>query len=240
MYYSLIGKRILLFIIFSILINGFLLAQDTNQILQDDCISDAALKCRERSSQCLFNSFFAVKTNLLFDAVTAFNGEIEAPLNDKTSVALEWIFPFWKREKSDFTFQLLYAGADFKYWLSNKPNKEPLNGWFCDLYCGFGRYDLQPFRKCGAQGQLFNIGAGAGFAHSIAKNLRLEYSFGLGYIRTNYHKYKFQYDKKPGGMKVVKESGVRSIRNIGGPTKLKISLVRIINYRMLKRNRYDT
>lgn len=176
-------------------------------------------------------SLFALKSNLLFDAVTAFNAEVEVPVSRNISVAGEWIFPFWKNRHADLTFQVLYGGLDLKYWLHQKGKAERMTGWFCDLYGGVGKYDIQPFSKYGVQGKLLNVGAGAGFAHSIAKNLRLEYSLGIGYIRSDYHKYDFVSDTQYGEIKVVRYPWKRFIYNGFGPSKAKISLVWMIKGR---------
>ena len=38
---------------------------------------------------------FAAKTNLLFDAMTVLNVEVEVPIRKHWSIAGEWIFPWW-------------------------------------------------------------------------------------------------------------------------------------------------
>lgn len=76
------------------------------------------------------------------------------------------------------------------------------------------------------QGDVFLLcGLEAGYAHSIAKNLRLECSFGLAYIQTDYREYISVKDTKFGNIKVLpypwqtkRTSGVL-------PSKLSVSLV---------------
>ena len=43
---------------------------------------------------------FALKTNMLLDVMTALNVEIEVPVGKRYSLALEWMFPWWKHQKN--------------------------------------------------------------------------------------------------------------------------------------------
>lgn len=177
---------------------------------------------------------FALKSNLLFDAATIVNLEFEFPVRRQFSIAGEWTFPFWKAPKSDLTLNLLYGKLDCKYWLGDRLSKPVMIGWFCDVYGGYGKYDFQPFSEKGVQGTFFNVGIGAGYAHAIHKNLRLEYAIGLGYIRTEYNKYDRVKDTAYGDIKVVRYPWKRFHYNWIGPTKLAVSLVWIINREKFK------
>ncbi|MGL5563803.1 MAG: DUF3575 domain-containing protein [Tannerellaceae bacterium] len=167
----------------------------------------------------------AFKTNLLYDVLTALNVEVEVPLGTRYSVGAEWVFPFWKASKSDFTFNLLYGNVDVKYWLGDRAKKEVLTGWFCDILGGYGKFDFQIFRKHGAQGTFFSVGLGAGYAHQITRSLRLEYALGVGYIRSKYNRYDMAYDTKYGDIKVIRCPWNKSIYNWVGPVRAEISLV---------------
>lgn len=167
----------------------------------------------------------AFKTNLLYNAMTALNVAVEVPLGIRYSIGAEWIFPFWKARKSDFTFNLLYGSVDVKYWLGDRTKKEVMTGWFCDVLGGYGKYDFQLFRKHGAQGTLFSVGIGAGYAHQIAQSLRLEYALGVGYMRSKYNRYDMAYDTKYGDIKVIRCPWTKSTYNWVGPVRAEISLV---------------
>lgn len=167
----------------------------------------------------------ALKTNLLYDVLTALNVEVEVPLSTRYSVGVEWVFPFWKAPKSDLTFNLLYGNVDVKYWLGDRTKKELMTGWFCDILGGYGKYDFQLFRKHGAQGTFFSVGLGGGYAHQIAQSLRLEYALGVGYMRSKYNRYDIAYDTKYGDIKVIRCPWTKSTYNWGGPVRAEISLV---------------
>ena len=166
---------------------------------------------------------------LFRSAATALNIGIDIPVKKKISIAGEWIFPYWKNRNSNLTFEILTGNLDLKYWCGNRENKAIMSGWFCDVYGGYGKYDIQPFSKNGRQGNFFNVGIGTGYSQNINKNLRLEYSFGLGYIRSNYNKYVMIEDTEYGNIKVVSYPWKKFNQNILGISKLSISLIWIIN-----------
>lgn len=176
---------------------------------------------------------FAIKTNLLYDLASVLNVEVEFPIGRRWSVAGEWIFPWWtfdngKANSSRHRVQLLSANVDVKYWLGDRSKFKKLDGWFLGAYGGSGKYDFE-YAKKGIQGE-FCIFAGisGGYSHRISKNLYLEYSLGLGYLRTDYRKYttKWGYDNL--WHPIFKEGGKYTWI---GPTKAKISFGWIINYK---------
>ena len=57
----------------------------------------------------------ALKTNLLYDAVTALNIEFEVPIGKQWSVAVENLFPWWEFNNK-YCFQLWEMGAEGRYW----------------------------------------------------------------------------------------------------------------------------
>ncbi|MFI3302727.1 MAG: DUF3575 domain-containing protein [Rikenellaceae bacterium] len=154
-----------------------------------------------------FKPLLAIKTNLLFDALTAINLEFEVPLKKCWSIAAEWIFPWWTScgssrndwhsdsDSSRNTFQLLHGNIEGKYWFGNRDSRPVMTGWHLGIYAGGGLYDME--RKAdGYQGEFFiAAGLSGGYAHTIFAdkitngNLRMEYSLGVGYLKTNYQHY---------------------------------------------------
>ncbi len=134
---------------------------------------------------------FAIKTNLLYDAVTAANIGIEVPIRDKWSVGFEWICPWWSNYNEHRYFQLLHGSMEAKYWLGKREDRPQLTGWFAGVTLGGGYYDFMFEDVNGIQGEEQSIGLIAGFAHALTKDkkLRLEYAVGLGYLGSNYRKY---------------------------------------------------
>lgn len=174
---------------------------------------------------------FALKTNLLFDLASILNVEVEAPIGNRWSVAGEWMFPWWRNSKSNFTMQLLSGHGEVKYWLGNRMKHEVMTGWNLGLYGGGGKYDFQIFNDDGVQGDFFDIGLGVGYAHKISRNFRMEYSLGFGYLRSDYEAYHRVRNTQYGDIKVVDYPWETHRLNGFGPTRVRVSLVWMLHYK---------
>lgn len=173
---------------------------------------------------------FALKTNLLFDLASILNVEVEVPIGNRWSVASEWVFPWWRNGKSDFTLQLLTGHGEVKYWLGNRMKHEVMTGWNLGLYGGAGKYDFQLFNKDGIQGDFLDIGVGIGYAHKISRNFRMEYSLGGGFLQSDYEDYSRARNTKYGDVKVVNYPWETHRLNWFGPTRVRISLVWMLHH----------
>ena len=136
---------------------------------------------------------FALKTNLLFDAITVLNVEVEVPIKQRWSIAGEWIFPWWlhdkyKPNKKPSRLEILCGTLEGRYWFGNREERPRLTGWFVGLFSGAGLYDVQ-WKAKGYQGEFFiSVGASVGYAHKISrrhKNLSMEYSLSFGHFRSH-------------------------------------------------------
>lgn len=175
---------------------------------------------------------FAVKTNLLFDLASMLNVELEVPIGKRWSVAGEWIFPWWLWEKKQHCLQVLSGNLEGRYWFGNRSQHKVLTGWFGGLYAGGGLYDLE-WDKNGYQGEFFiAMGVSAGYAHPIGRNLRMEYSLGIGYMKTDYRKYDAQFGKDEQWHLIRRENGSFSWF---GPTRAKVSLVWVPQFKFYKK-----
>ena len=177
------------------------------------------------------NMIAAVKTNLLYDAVTALNVEVEVPIANRFSVTWEDVFPWWETGNK-YCFQLWEMGAEARYWF--KPwetiGTEKLRGWFVGPYVMSGKYDFQNDKSINYQGEMWSVGATAGYAMPIGrkKRVNLEFSLSMGYMKTHFRHYipTDSYDKL-----IHDPAGDGSFYNIFKyPTKAKVSLVVPISY----------
>lgn len=167
-------------------------------------------------------TLFALKTNLLFDILTAVNLEIEVPIGDRYSVAGEWIFPWWLSDSSQRCFELLSGTIEGRYWFGNRSHAEQLIGWAAGIYAGGGYYDVE-WDGTGYQGEhLLAAGISGAYAHKIGKNLRAEYSLGIGYLSTKYRKYSAQWCDQGQEWNLLRtRSGTK---RWFGPTRCRVSL----------------
>ena len=180
------------------------------------------------------NPLFALKTNLLFDAVLAPNVELEVPLGNRWSVLAEYTFPWWLSRTDEWCYEMLQVGLEGRYWLGDRSytkNGSPRNlltGWFVGVYTGAGYYDFQLNRNEGYQGEFYiAAGAGGGYACRLSRRLNMEFSVGLGALSTKYRKY----EVVRGADKT--ELGRQSYGKLFwvGPTKAKVSLVWLLGNR---------
>lgn len=178
---------------------------------------------------------FAMKTNLLYDVLSAVNLEIEIPIGKQWSVAAEGIFPWWKASRADWTMQLLSGHASVKYWFGDRDAKEVLTGWNIGLYGGVGKYDLQLFDKDGEQGDFFDAGLQAAYAHKIGKHFHMEYSLGVGYLQRDTKEYDKVNDTMYGDIKVFRFPWKVERKQWFGPTFAKVSLVWLLNKKTVKK-----
>ncbi len=185
---------------------------------------------------------FAFKTNLLFDAISVVNAEIEVPIGNRWSIAGEFAFPWWTMDNHNAgskrnRLQIYNGNIEGKYWFGDRTDRPKMTGWFAGLHFGGGIFDMEYDTK-GYQSDLFLMGGlSGGYAHTINKkgNLRMEYSLGLGYMQTEYKYYESYYDESyvspenpdsPYWHPVHQSTGRLKWF---GPTKLKVSLVWMLN-----------
>ena len=164
---------------------------------------------------------FAVKSNLLYDAVTALNVEVEVPIKNHWSVMVEHVFPWWETGNK-YCLQLLETGVEGRYWFSdNRWHSQKLQGHFAGAYAMSGKYDFQWDHDLCYQGTFWSAGATYGYAKKISRLFQLEFSVSLGYMSTEFQHYQpsIDYEQLYGDLE-----GKRRI-SYWGPTKLKVSLV---------------
>ncbi|MFR9523946.1 MAG: DUF3575 domain-containing protein [Rikenellaceae bacterium] len=175
----------------------------------------------------------ALKTNLLFDAATLLNLEVEIPIRERWSLDLEYIFAWWiadnhAADSRRHRTQLLNGNIEGRYWWGERSSRQVLTGWFTGLYVGVGSYDFERNGK-GYQGEFaLSAGLSGGYAHTINRsgNLRMEYSVAVGYLSTDYRYYHAEFCNNSVWHAVEQYSG--RYRWVG-PTRAKVSLVWLIN-----------
>lgn len=159
-------------------------------------------------------SRFAIKTNLLYDAILMPSLEVEYRINDKWSVNLEGSIAWWSNNKKHKYYQIAMVSPEVRYWFKTK---EPWHGHYAGFYLGGGLYDLENGGR-GYQGEFYVAsGLSYGYMFPLNKHLSMEVGVGIGYMMTEYKKY------LPSDGCYVYQKTERS--HYFGPTKLKLSLV---------------
>lgn len=172
-------------------------------------------------------TILALKTNLLYDAVTALNAEIEIPIGDRWSVAVEDTCPWWTWGPNDnkYAFQVLQLGVEPRWWFLKGAEGKRLTGHYIGAYAMSSMYDFQWDRELCYQGEGWSAGLSYGYAFRIGKLLRLELSASVGYLQTDYR----HYQPDPEYNRLYVDNYQTGTLRYFGPTKLKVSLVLPIN-----------
>lgn len=142
----------------------------------------------------------AVKTNLLYDAVTALNFAVEIPFGKRFSVQYEHLCPWWNGGPggNKYCLQLLSMGGEARWWFLPRtrewyhPNvlsgkmvqRDALMGHYLGLYGDGGKFDIQTGAKFGCyQTSFWGAGLSYGYTMPVGKWANMEFSLSVGYMR---------------------------------------------------------
>jgi len=181
----------------------------------------------------------AVKTNLLYDAVTAINFAVEAPFEikgQKFSALYEHHCPWW-HVGNKFCLQFLTFGGEARWWFlpktveesENRIERDALLGHFAGLYAWGGKGDIQIGRNFGcSQFDFWSVGLTYGYAMPVSKYLNLEFSLSVGYANIPYQSYRPSDDWEV----LIRDPYRTGTLHYFGPTKAEVSLVFPIRAKM--------
>lgn len=195
---------------------------------------------KENISSIYYKRPIAFKTNLLFDAVTLLNVEVEVPVANRFSIAGELLFPSWSWKKNQSYLKILSGTLEGRYWPkpdyskqdASLTNHNPLTGWFLGVYSSIGKYDLE-WKKEGYQGKFYlSTGLSLGYVLPVKRNLNMEFSLSAGYLQTDYWRYQ-SCQTADGEWHLIKQ--YPGTYRWLGPTRLKISLVWYPHFKMDKK-----
>lgn len=181
------------------------------QILKQD-------SCKTQQNQRLH---WALRTNLLYDAVLIPNVGAEYAFGERYSVAANIMYTWLKNDSRHRYWRVFSTDVEARYWLGSEEKCHQLSGHHIGIYGAIYRYDFE-FGGKGEMGN-FNYGGGISYGYSlpIGKVLNLDFSLGIGYIGGKYKEY------KPIDTHYVWQGDWN--RNFFGPTKAEVTLVWHIN-----------
>lgn len=180
-------------------------------------------------------TFFAVKTNALYDLLTIPNYAIEVPIGKHFSIQAEHYFPWWAtKQELKYCLQYITAGGEFRWWFAPKPKPETDNrmlrdvlvGHYLGVYGLWGKADLQWERKVGLYqcNPILSAGLTYGYSFPLTKHWNMELQLSAGYARIPYQHYIPSEDWQI----LWKDREKQGVLHYVGPTQLKVSLVRPI------------
>ena len=126
----------------------------------------------------------AFRTNLL---VPALNLGAEIPLGDRWSMSADYYFPWiWPNQRNKNCFELLGCSVEARYWFGrDREPQDRLKGHSIGAYFAGGYYDFERNYR-GMQGEFISPGIDYTYSMEIGrkKNLHLEFTLAVGYIRS--------------------------------------------------------
>lgn len=169
------------------------------------------------------STFVALKTNLLYDAVTALNVELEVPIGKRFSVMVEDVFPWWSfgPNGNKYCLQMWTMSIEPRWWFYRKGMSDRLQGHFIAPYAMSGKYDLQWDTNICYRGYGWSAGLTYGYSMPLCKWLNMEFSMSIGYLNASYQ----HYQPSPDYEHLFKDPDNAGRLTYIGPTKLKVSLV---------------
>ena len=195
-----------------------------------------------------YRPLFALKTNLLFDAVMAPNVEIEIPFGKdrQWSIMVEDWFPWYlfnrnaKQGSNPYralgvpyysnnakgykdAYEVWLIGAELRRWIGKCPTQRPtLTGTFWGVYLAGGKYDIER-KSRGNQGEFVSMGATLGHSWALSKHWNLELSGSIGVLYGPRRHYHGEFDDTH----LIWQFSDNIF--YAGPTKLKLSLAYLFN-----------
>lgn len=181
----------------------------------------------------LERTILALKTNLLYDAMTMLNAEAEVPVGDRFSIMVEDVFPWWTfgPNGNKYSLEMWEIGIEPRWWFRRNDRRDRLSGHFVGPYVMSARYDFQWDRDLNYQGEYWSAGFSYGYAMPIGNIFNLEFSVSVGYVNADYRHYQPDWDYS----QLYRDPFRTGTLSYFGPTKLKVSLVLPIKIKYTRR-----
>lgn len=155
---------------------------------------------------------FALKNNILYDAILMPNLELEWLFSKDWSASIEGDVAWWK-PSFDHVYRLAIISPEVRYHFRQRA---PWHGMYAGVFLGGGLYQLEKGGPTGHRGEGGMAGLSFGYMWPVGRHFLLEGGIGVGYMYTRYKDY-----ENRGGHKVYLRT--KSL-NYFGPLKLKFSI----------------
>lgn len=142
--------------------------------------------------------YMAIKTNLLYDALLVPNIGVEFYLGKGWSVAGNWMYAWWKSDRSHHYWRVYGGDLEVRRYFGQKAEEKPFTGHHIGLYGQILTYDFElggrgymGGRPGGSLWEKANYGVGLAYGYSlpVSRRLNLDFSLGLGYLGGTYYEY---------------------------------------------------
>ena len=162
-------------------------------------------------------SYFALKSNLLYDALLVPNLSLEASIGSGWTLGAGGMFAWWSKDAKHRYWRIYGGGLEIRKYFGTLSKSKPLQGHHLGIYGDFLTYDFEFGAKGYQSKATYAAGIKYGYSHPIANRLNLDFALGIGYLHSNYKTY-----VPKDGCYVYQET--KKLKWLG-PTQAEISLV---------------
>ena len=165
-------------------------------------------------------SYFALKSNLLYDALLVPNLSLEASIGSGWTLGAGGMLAWWSKDAKHRYWRIYGGDLEIRKYFGTLSKSKPLQGHHLGIYGDFLTYDFEFGAKGYQSKATYAAGIKYGYSHPIANRLNLDFALGIGYLHSNYKTY-----VPRDGCYVYQETKKRKWL---GPTQAEISLVWLI------------
>ena len=162
-------------------------------------------------------SYFALKSNLLYDALLIPNLSLEASIGSGWTLGAGGMLAWWSKDVKHRYWRIYGGDLEIRKYFGTLSKSKPLQGHHLGIYGDFLTYDFEFGAKGYQSKATYAAGIKYGYSHPIANRLNLDFALGIGYLHSNYKTY-----VPRDGCYVYQETKKRKWL---GPTQAEISLV---------------
>ena len=162
-------------------------------------------------------SYFALKSNLLYDALLVPNLSLEASIGSGWTLGAGGMFAWWSKDAKHRYWRIYGGDLEIRKYFGTLAKSKPLQGHHLGIYGDFLTYDFEFGAKGYQSKATYAAGIKYGYSHPIATRLNLDFALGIGYLHSNYKTY-----VPRDGCYVYQETKKQKWL---GPTQAEISLV---------------
>ena len=162
-------------------------------------------------------SYFALKSNLLYDALLVPNLSLEASIGSGWTLGAGGMFAWWSKDAKHRYWRIYGGDLEIRKYFGTLSKSKPLQGHHLGIYGDCLTYDFEFGAKGYQSKATYAAGIKYGYSHPIATRLNLDFALGIGYLHSNYKTY-----VPRDGCYVYQETKKRKWL---GPTQAEISLV---------------
>lgn len=162
-------------------------------------------------------SYFALKSNLLYDALLIPNLSLEASIGSGWTLGAGGMLAWWSKDAKHRYWRIYGGDLEIRKYFGALSKSKPLQGHHLGIYGDFLTYDFEFGAKGYQSKATYAAGIKYGYSHPIANRLNLDFALGIGYLHSNYKTY-----VPRDGCYVYQETKKRKWL---GPTQAEISLV---------------